>query len=615
MNRASRGFLTFFLLFVIATGAGQERLDIDSLRKYYHSNPSKQNDLELLQGISENSPEPDSMLKYAQLLKKESLKRSDREYLRKAYGREGVAWGRKGEYEKALDFLFKAAEIAEALGNIAGLGSYYIEIANVFSESDNSALAFQYYNRGIEKLRETGDSLSVGQALYNFGDDLYESGKIDSSLVVTQQARVIFKKFEIPRFEAYSIGNLGRNYAKQGELEKAKRYLNIAIDTLEKWKDYLAITDFSATLSEILFEKGDTAAALRYAERSLEAAENYNLKEDLKNAHYRLAALHEAAGKNDEALAHYKQFVIYKDSLENVETYRSMANLRTDYELARKQTEVDLLNEQRKNQKTIVVASIIALVLILLLALGLYRRNKFIGRTKKIIEREKNRSDLLLLNILPQETAMELKENGKVAAKRFDSVTILFTDFKNFTHYAENLSPEELVKSVDFYFSEFDRIVEKYSLEKIKTVGDAYMCASGVPFPSNDHAERIVAAACEMIDFVRDAKKLVSDRETRFEVRIGINTGPVVAGVVGSKKFAYDIWGDAVNIAARMETTSESGKINISDNTYELIKEKFYCTYRGEIPVKNKGMMRMYFVDCMKDPAAWPQNKMHLTRE
>ncbi|MDX1604323.1 MAG: adenylate/guanylate cyclase domain-containing protein, partial [Salinimicrobium sediminis] len=302
------------------------------------------------------------------------------------------------------------------------------------------------------------------------------------------------------------------------------------------------------------------------------------------------------SGNIPQAFDHFKQYVIYKDSIRNIKSIEEMANLRSDFEIAQKQIEVDLLSEREANQRNVVIAVSVALFLIALLAFGLYRRNKHIGRTKKVIEREKSRSDLLLLNILPQETAMELKEQGKVKAKRFEAVTVLFTDFQNFTHFSENLSPEELVKSVDFYFSKFDEIVEQHGLEKIKTVGDAYMCAAGVPFPVEDHAERMLSAACDMLAFVKEAKELKTEKETRFDVRIGINSGPVVAGVVGRKKWAYDIWGDAVNIAARMESCSQSGEINISENTYELIKDKFHCHYRGEIMVKNKGMMKMYFV-------------------
>ncbi len=230
------------------------------------------------------------------------------------------------------------------------------------------------------------------------------------------------------------------------------------------------------------------------------------------------------------------------------------------------------------------------------MAIGLYRRNTFIRKTKQIIEEEKERSDALLLNILPEETALELKEKGKVKAKKYDSVTVLFTDFKGFTSYSEKLSPEALVETIDFYFSKFDAIIEKYGLEKIKTIGDAYMCAGGLHDEETDHASRMVMAAMEIASFVEETKNDVVASELTFDIRIGLNSGPVVAGVVGTHKFAYDIWGDAVNVASRMESMSEPGKINISEDTFALIKDEFNCEYRGEIEAKNRGSLKMYFV-------------------
>jgi len=154
-----------------------------------------------------------------------------------------------------------------------------------------------------------------------------------------------------------------------------------------------------------------------------------------------------------------------------------------------------------------------------------------------------------------------------------------------------------LVQNVDYYFSKFDEIMEKYGLEKIKTIGDAYMCAGGLPFPSDDHAEKMILAAQDIIDFVKASREMDTNIAMPLDIRIGINTGPVVAGVVGTKKFSYDIWGDTVNVASRMESNSEPGRINISENTYELIKDKFQCTYRGELEVKNRGSLKMYFVN------------------
>ncbi len=187
-----------------------------------------------------------------------------------------------------------------------------------------------------------------------------------------------------------------------------------------------------------------------------------------------------------------------------------------------------------------------------------------------------------------------------MAAKKFESATILFSDFKGFTSYAQNLSPEDLVRSVDYYFSKFDQIMDKYDLEKIKTVGDAYLCAGGLPFPTTDHPLKMVEAAFEFVQVMEDMKTNPQPGIVSFDVRIGINTGPVVAGVVGLNKFAYDIWGDTVNVASRMETMSEPGRINISENTYQLIKDVYECEFRGKVDVKNKGKMEMYFVNGKK---------------
>jgi class 3 adenylate cyclase len=219
-------------------------------------------------------------------------------------------------------------------------------------------------------------------------------------------------------------------------------------------------------------------------------------------------------------------------------------------------------------------------------------------RQRNKISVAKKRSDELLLNILPAETAEELKATGTAKAKDYNNVTVLFTDFKNFTNMSENLSAQELVNEINHCYSNFDHIITKYGIEKIKTIGDSYMCAAGLPVEKQNHAIYAVQAALEIRSFVENEKQKRKEQGLPFfEIRIGLHSGPVVAGIVGVKKFAYDIWGDTVNIASRMESSGEIGKINISGSTYELVKDKFTCTHRGKIQAKNKGEIDMYFVE------------------
>lgn len=228
----------------------------------------------------------------------------------------------------------------------------------------------------------------------------------------------------------------------------------------------------------------------------------------------------------------------------------------------------------------------------------LRQHNRILAIKNQLIREEKQRSEELLLNILPFTIAEELKKNGVAEARQYESVSVLFTDFVNFTKIAETMSPQQLVCDLDYCFKKFDTIIQRNGLEKIKTIGDAYMCASGLPTPQYDHAQRIVRAALAMQDFLNDWKaERIARNEPFFEARIGIHTGNLVAGVVGSKKFAYDIWGDTVNLAARIESAGVAGRVNISAETYRLVNADFDCTPRGKILTKSKGELDMFFVE------------------
>lgn len=576
----------------------------DSLKSVYYSKSENQTDLEMLLKIANNTADPDSLTKYSTLLITRAKALGDDEMVYKGYRNLGNGLRLKGDLKEALKAYFKSLDYANRIKDKKGIAYSNIEIGNVYSMSGNTANADLYYNKGIDELRKGEDSIPLGSALFNAGDEYLRIGNLEKAEIFTKEAENIFEKVDFPLGRAYSLGNLGRINAGLGNDDLAEENLNTAIDLLQELNAQNAIAEFLVSLSDVYSEKGDSEKAFQYASRSLEISKKYGFKNYIADAYQKLSELYEQIGYTAKSFQYYKDYITYRDSVRNLESVSEMANLRTNFEISQKQNEVDLLNQQKKNQQNIVIGVLVALFLLMLLVFGLYRRNNFIRRTNLIIEKEKNRSEHLLKNILPEETALELMETGKVKAKKFAEVSVLFTDFEGFTQYSESLSPEELVKSVDFYFSKFDKIIEKHGLEKIKTIGDSYMCAAGVPFPMKNHAIAMMYAALEILEFVEESKKENSALGAHFEIRIGINSGSLIAGVVGSKKFAYDIWGDTVNMASRMESCSESGKINISENTFQLVKDSFSCKERGKIEVKNKGMVSMYFVENVKDLTA-----------
>lgn len=233
-------------------------------------------------------------------------------------------------------------------------------------------------------------------------------------------------------------------------------------------------------------------------------------------------------------------------------------------------------------------------------ALERFKLESIINRRTEELVREKEKTDNLLERVLPRETASELKETGKVSTQKFTMATVLFSDIQGFTRITDELNPENLIDQLDKFFLYFDSVVDKYRIEKIKTIGDAYMCAGGIPHKNRTNPVEVVLAALEMLHYMREINLEHNPGQNIWDLRIGIDTGPVIAGVVGRNKLTYDIWGTTVNTASRMESSGEVGRINISGNTHIFVQDYFICTYRGRMPIKNKGDIEMYFIDGIK---------------
>lgn len=319
------------------------------------------------------------------------------------------------------------------------------------------------------------------------------------------------------------------------------------------------------------------------------------LENDFNRKAKRIDQMDAMEAKEELLLAEYKNKY---DSLSHIHTVDSINLEKKGLALQQQKAEVA---RQKIQRSLMMVGSGGSVILSLLFLFGFVQQrknNRLLSQKNTEIQQEQDRSQELLLNILPSSVASELKQYGAAKAQRYDEVSVLFSDFQNFSKIAEKLSPEKLIQELDYCFKAFDRITEKFQLEKIKTIGDAYLCAGGIPSPHPEHATRSINAGMEMQAFLEQWKKeKIEKGEVFFEARIGIHTGPIIAGVVGVKKFAYDIWGDTVNIASRMESSGQVGKVNISEKTHALVENQFNFVERGKIEIKNKGEVNMYFVE------------------
>ena len=401
--------------------------------------------------------------------------------------------------------------------------------------------------------------------------------------------------------------NLGSIKGYIGDLDSAYFFFNKAAEfahNIENMDNYIPLL---INLANIESSRGRFTHAIGLLDSAYLLADT--LKSFVNLARVQRARADMFADKHDyeKAFDYLDEFIGFREKSLNEERVKAVTEMMEKYESEKKarqiqQLELDkldatLTNERIRNTRNtyLIIGSAI-----LLLAIVLYSRLRYVHKARTAIQHEKDISEGLLLNILPASVADELKAKGFAEAKHFEPVTILFSDFKGFTTVSEELTAVELVEELNACFKAFDEIMTKYGIEKIKTIGDSYMAAGKIPDTNTATPVDVVNAGLDMQYFVTTRKKQRDDANLPgFEMRVGIHSGPVVAGIVGVKKFQYDIWGDTVNIASRMESNGQIGKVNISEDTYRLVKDNpsFSFTSRGMIRVKGKGELPMYFVE------------------
>ena len=493
------------------------------------------------------------------------------------------------------------------------------QIAAIYAAIPDFERAIQSYSEIHELNKNIRYSWFTAWADMGIGDCHLTKGNHNQAIgyylkILAEIKKIGGNRNQASEYLAQVLNKLGEAYHALGKIDPAFSYATQAMELAEDEKRNTPLKAqlpaIYTTVGKIYTSKRGYSMALRYLDKALAISMETGATDKRSNVWLALSSVYEQMRRHDDALKAYQTHIRLRDSLYSNKKLQELTRIDMLGDFERRQLTDSLKREEEKvsanyelqRQKLLTYSGFGGLILLLLLSFFIFRgyrqekkTNTIITNANNAITEEKRISEQLLHNILPEEVAEELKEKGTTAAKYYESVTVMFTDFVNFTEAGERMGSQELVDELHTCFKTFDSIMEKYKIEKIKTIGDAYLAVSGLPVPNTSHAENMVMAAIEIRDFMLVHKAELKDKT--FEIRIGIHSGDVVAGIVGVKKFAYDIWGDTVNTAARMEQSGVPGKINISQSTYDLVKGSFNCTYRGEIAAKNKGNLRMFLAE------------------
>jgi class 3 adenylate cyclase/uncharacterized protein HemY len=512
----------------------------------------------------------------------------------------GMVYRNWGKYDKAIEYFERSLRLRATLNDQAGVSKSLNNLGLVYSE-------WQKYEQAILNFRE---SLKIEQSLNNTGEiaiRLNNLGRVyfymkqyDTALSYFEKTLDIQVKNQDQDQIAMSYNNIGKVYLNKDEFVKAREYMGSALLIYEALGKKVEKATVLANLSEIYRAERNDAKALQVLDSSTAIAERLNLQNQLQKNYQYYSEIYEDLGNYRKSLDYFKKYSDVKDSVFSDEILSKLSDFQVKYETEKKENEIELLKQNEliqgldlKRQKIFRNSMILVSVLLLALAGMIFYSLQLKKKDNRIIAGAREKSDQLLLNILPAGIANDLKEKGKTEPQIFEDVTACFIDIVNFTSRSAELEPKILIGELNDIFTEFDNIIEKNHCERIKTIGDSYMAVAGLPDYNPRHAVYIVRSCIEMIRYIR---KRNATNHLQWEIRIGVHSGEVIAGVVGVKKYIYDVFGDTINTASRMESSSEPMKINVSESTYDLVKDEYETEFRGELNVKGKGKLRMYFV-------------------
>lgn len=532
----------------------------------------------------------------------------------------GLLYSEQGNYTIASEYFLKALKIRETIQDKAGLFSTLTNIGLLYAqqagtEQSNPIIydkALGYYQEAYDIAKEIKNKKSEATVLYNIADIHNYRKDYKKALEYHFKALEMRKKIQDTYRLPSSYYSIGEVYIKLKNVTEANKYLDKAYTLATENEDELTLTKILHQIGIARQEEKKYTEAIKALQEGLALAQKIEDKPDILGIKTSLSQIYEAMGNTTLAFQYFKEATYLNDTLFNAQNSKQLSGLQSKFDIEKEQAKIKLLEKDRENQQLFNYSLIVGFLLILIIAYMLYRRqrkqkrvnrllsdkNIEIEKQKDTVELEKQKADNLLLNILPAEVAQELKETGKTKVRYFDSATLLFADVKGFSALAKKLTPQDLIAELDATFSKMDEISLRYGLERIKTIGDCYMACGGLPHANKTHHFDVVLAALGIQHWMEQEYE---KRNGNFwQVRLGLHTGEVVAGVIGKTKFAYDVWGNTVNLASRMESGGEVGKVNVTETTYDLVKDYFIGAYREEIEAKNIGKVKAYFITRLK---------------
>ncbi|GEO08968.1 hypothetical protein SAE01_14640 [Segetibacter aerophilus] len=513
----------------------------------------------------------------------------------------GSVYADQGDDAKALQYCLESLKIAEETGDKLRILTALANIGSIYHNKKDPR-AINYFLKALPVSEEMGNKEAYGVIAVNIGETYFDKGDNLNALTYYNKA---FKANNNSASAAYAYNGIGKLYLKTGDYNMARINHSKAMFISKKINDKMQQMRALKGMANVYSEQKDYKSSIGYYQKAKLLGEELQANIELKEIYVEMALAYSKIGDFSNAYLFKSKYANIKDTLYNVETAKKLKDFQFDFDLTKKQGEINLLTKDKKlteaevqRQRFARNTLAIGAILLLIIAFVIYRNYRIKAKTNTILDRQKVQIENLLLNILPQEVATELQTTGHATPKHYDKVAVLFTDFKGFTAIAEKMSPGELVEELNTCFIAFDNIIDKYGLEKIKTIGDSYMCAAGLSGTDNDYVYNMVKAGLEIQKYIEDYNdRCQSLGRECWAIRLGIHVGPVVAGVVGKKKYAYDIWGNTVNIASRMESNGAPGKVNVSNSVFQVIKDRFACNHRGKIYAKNVGDIDMYFIE------------------